>query len=318
MKRRHYVVLASLMVMTLALAAVSAQAATFTQGDVFGSKSGAVREYQPNGTFVQQLTSGLVSFTTGSAFAKDGTLYVTDFGNNTIVTFANNASNTQGTFASTFTFSSPEDIRFDAAGNVFISDLGGNGLRRFNATGTAVTGQWAVGHRIDWFDINAAQTIMYYTDESGTIHRWDLVANVALADLCNSCGEFALRLLGDGTLLVADGTSGVNRVNATTGAITQSYLTGLGKEFFALNLDPDQTTFWTGEFSTDNLYRVNIASGATVNTFNSGSTGSSLYGVSVFGEVTQINPTPTPEPLSLFLIGSGLLGLGVARRKFKK
>jgi sugar lactone lactonase YvrE len=297
--------------------ALPAQAATFTFGDVFASKSGSVREYSPTGVFVQALTSGISGFTTGSAFSSSGTLFVTDFSSGQIITFANNAANTQGQFAAGFAFSQPEDIRFDAAGNVFISDLGGHGLRKFNAAGTAVVQSWAVGTRIDWFDIDAGQTTMWYTDESGTIHRWNLITNTALPNLCSNCGEFALRLLGDGTLLVADGLGGVNRVNATTGAIIQSYLTGVNKEFFALNLDPDGTTFWTGEFSTDNIYRLNIATGATVTgPFTSGSGGGSLYGLSVFGERTQVGGTP--EPITLLMLGTGLVGLVVTKRRYGK
>lgn len=170
------------------LVAAQLGAATFTLGDVFASKSGSVREYNPNGTFVQSLTSGISGFTTGSAFDSSGKLYVTDFSTSQVITFANNAGNTQGTFAGPY--STPEDIRIDSAGNIFVTDLGGHGLREFSSTGTLLN-TWDTGARIDWFDLNSSKTIMYYTDESTVIHRWNLTTNTAMTNLCTGCGDFA-------------------------------------------------------------------------------------------------------------------------------
>jgi hypothetical protein len=302
----------------LGIAALAANlgAATYTIGDVFASKSGSVREYSPTGTFVQSLSSGATSsFNTGSTFDSSGTLYVTTFGNNSVATFANNAANTAGTFGGGY--STPEDVLIDSSGKTFVSSLNGPGLRQFNSAGVLQT-SYAVGQRIDWFDLNSTESTMYYTDESGTIHRWNLTTNTALTDLCTNCGDFALRLLGDGTLLVAADNGGVNRVNATTGAIIHNYSAasiGASGEFFALNLDPDGTTFWTGSFANDNVYRVNIATGAVITSFNSGSSGSSLYGLSVFGELTQVNPG-VPEPASVILMGTmlSLVGFGLRRK----
>src|ERR1700687_1453936 len=151
--------LAGLGLVLVALAANIA-AATYTAGDVFASKSGSVREYSPTGTFVQALTSGIVGFTTGSAFfTTNGDFYVTDFSNNTVLKFADNATNTQTTFASGF--ATPEDILVDGSGKVFVSDLGGN-FKTFNSAGTQLSSV-NIGHRIDWFDLNSSESLMYYT-----------------------------------------------------------------------------------------------------------------------------------------------------------
>jgi outer membrane protein assembly factor BamB len=196
----------------------------------------------------------------------------------------------------------------------------GNGLKKYDSLGV-VQATYAAGRRVDWFDLSADLSVMYYSDEGGSLHRWNLTTNTALTDVCTGgCSDFALRLLGDGTLLSAANTD-VKRIRISDGAILQTYdITGVNS-FFALNLDPDGTTFWTGSFQNDNLYRFNIGTGTLVTSFNTGGSSSTLYGVSVLGEVCQAGcggGGTTPEPSSILLLGFGLLGLAFGRRRHTK
>src|SRR5205085_156052 len=128
----------------------------------------------------------------------------------------------------------------------------------------------------------------------------------------------------NGGVLVAD-TDRVVQLD-DTGAIVRQYTTAdtfSGKSLgtlFALNLDPDGTTYWTGDIITGMIYRVNISTGALVTSFSAGA--GSLGGLSVFGEITQgggggTSPVPEPSsivPLILMAIGGGIWRFRMGRR----
>jgi hypothetical protein len=158
---------------------------------------------------------------------------------------------------------------------------------------------------------------MYYTSEGRAIQRFDVGTNTQMTNFATLGGggnAFALRLLADGGLLVAD-NGNVKRLDST-GAQIQTYDIAGVDGWFALNLDPNATSFWSGSFSNGNLYKFDIATGALLQTIATGS--GSLFGVSVFGEITQGGPpTTVPEPGTLALLGVGLLGVA-SRRKLRQ
>jgi hypothetical protein len=110
--------------------------------------------------------------------------------------------------------------------------------------------------------------------------------------------------------LVADSS---NALLVNSGGIVQTYvLPGNGGGDFSLNLDPSGNSFWTGDFATGEVWEVNIATGAIEEQWSTGS--GSLFGLTVYGEK---NFNPTPEPGTLIMFGSGVIGLaGLLRRKF--
>ncbi len=315
--------LAGLASMVLLALAGTAQAVPFQTGDVFAAvANGQVQHWRAGSGLLATYSDGQGGFTTGMAFDSTGNLYMTNFSNSNISKFDNNG-NFLGTWASNDSFSSNESILFDASGNAYIGQASGTkDIIKRAADGTFIARYDVATESVgsDWIDLAADQKTMYYTSEGRRIMRYDVAADTQLADFATLSGSgnaFALRLLGDGGLLVAD-KSNIKRLDST-GAVTQTYDVTGQDSWFSLNLDPDNATFWSGDFGTGKLFQFNIASGALLNTFDTGTGSRRLFGVAVFGEITQGGGGggggTVPEPATLLLFGLGLLGLAFANAK---
>ncbi len=62
-----------------------------------------------------------------------------------------------------------------------------------------------------------------------------------------------------------------------------------------MNLDPDGTSFWTGDLSNGTITHVDIASGTILGQFNS-LPGTQLAGLAIVGEIAVSTPTLTLAP----------------------
>jgi hypothetical protein len=291
----------------LALAfSLPAHAVPYTIGNVFVSTGvGTVQEYTPTGTLVQTLSGGS-SFMTGSAFDASGNFYVTNFGANQVLKY-DNAGALQGTFGGGY--STPEMIVVDAAGDFYVGNLGGN-IRKFDAAGNLLT--VINTPRVDFMDLAADQTTMLYGQELGEIKAVNVATNTLLPDFSTDVeNAFAMRILANGNLLVADG-SDIELLDASGNQIGSYDIAGAGL-WFALNIDVSGTSFWSA--TTNGLVaQFDIATGTVLNQWNA-SAGNGTWGLAIFGEVTQGGGGEVPEPSTLSLLGIGLLGAALARRR---
>ena len=109
---------------------------------------------------------------------------------------------------------------------------------------------------------------------------------------------------GSGGLLVADGED-IKRLDGA-GNIVQTYDEPSAAEWFALNLDPNGTSFWSADIATGIVTRFNIATGAIEVGPDPAPIRSEVAGLCVLGELTAAGPRrpqPTPAP------GAGAAGL---------
>ena len=301
------------------MAASTAVAAPFTMGDVFASVgNGIVREFTPTGTLVQTLNTNTNSeFTAGGVFDSSGNFYVTTFFTGIVSKFV--SGSTSGiNFANVG--GDQESITRDMSNNFFVGQADGGGqITELNSAGaTVATFTATVQDRgTDWVDLAADQTTLYYTSEGSSIMRFSTVGTGSqLSNFETGKGTtmFALRILSNGGVLVAD-TSNVLEFDSS-GNIMRTYTIPNAVQLFALNLDPDGVTAWTGDLSTNEVTRFNIATGAIVSQWNAGT--GVLGGLTVFGEITQGGGGGVPEPGTFLLLGLGGATLALVQRRHRR
>jgi hypothetical protein len=265
-----------------------------------GVGNGRFNHFSPTGVLLETLNDGQVgpgqNATTGMCFDPAGNMYGTNVNANSMSKFSNNGTLLAATFGSFNAF--PESCLVVGGTAMYVSQVSGTGdIVRLNLSGTQ-TASYDVA-RSDWIDLAADLCTIFYTDEGPTIRRFNVCTNTALPDFVTVPGAtfFALRILANGDVLVAAQGS-VRRFNSGGTEITPAYTASGETFFFALNVDPDGTHFWSGGINTGIIYKFNLTPvGPPVLSFSSqaaSSGGTILAGLAVFGEILAGQPTPTP------------------------
>ena len=256
--------------------------AQFMQGDVFVSVgSGRVQWRTPAGALVQTLNNTVGGFTTGMTFDSASNLYVTNV-SSVIKRFDKFGNIIAGNYGSGM--SSGESILFDNSNNAYVGDVGG-GIKKFDLAGTPLA-TYIPSTRVDWIDLAADNCTMFYTQEGSEIKRFNVCTNTAMSDFATGLGgnAFALRIRINKDVLVANGIN-ILRLDSN-GTLVQTYDVAGQNSWFALNLDPDGTSFWSADFTSANVYKISIATGAVLTSFNTGTGTFTVFGLAIKGEIT--------------------------------
>jgi hypothetical protein len=274
--------------------------APFGVGDVFaGVGNGVIKHFSPTGTLLDTLNTGTgCGEDLGMGFDGAGNLYATaafgSCGTGKVVKF-DNQGNLIGPFGSGYS-DSTESISIDKANNVYVGQPDGTrDILKFDAAGNP-SGSFDVpteDRGSDWIDLASDQCTMFYTSEGTKVLRYDVCTNTALADFATGLPGtlYALRILPDGGVLVAD-SQDVKRLDSSgTDIGTYPKPATESSFFFALNLDPDGQHFWTAAYSSGMIYKYALdPPGQPVFSFDGGRVGCCLSGLAVFGESTAGGP----------------------------
>ena len=305
---------------SLAVNLAPAEAYDWQVGDVFVAVSnGSYQVYDSSGNLKEMISDGMGGYTTGCAF--NGALdkfYTTNFGNTKVVVYDEAHPHNIVQIIDT-SVTSPgghsESVLFDGAGNFYIGHPDGNkDIHKYDPAGNLLqTFDVAIERRgSDWMDLAVDQQTLFYTSEGSLIMRFDVLNNVQMANFASIGGiSYALRLLppgdGSGGLLVAN-TNDIKRLDGG-GNVVQTYDATGQNSWFALNLDPDGSSFWSADFGTSNFYKFDIQSGAILmGPINTGTGSNTVFGICVMGEITaaqekhvaiDIKPQSCPNPLNI-------------------
>jgi len=284
----------------LALAPVAgANGVAFSNGDVLAATgSGQVKNFTPSGTLLDTLdTTTGSNETTGMCFDSSGNLYVTDFAADEMSKFDPGGNLLAASFGSGFN-SDPESCTIDAANDLYVGQAdGSHQVLKFDTSGSLLASfSPATDARgTDWVDLASDQCTLYYTGEGSLVKRFNVCTNTQLPDFATGLPApcFQLRIRPNGEVLVACGSE-VVRLNSS-GSVIQTYPITGSSELFAMNLDPDGTTFWTGDIGNGEVSHVDIATGNILSQFNS-SPAVDLAGLFIVGGIVVSQPTITLSP----------------------
>lgn len=296
----------------------NASAAPFEYGDVFAAVSnGKVQHYNSSGDLVETLDTGHGGLTTGMNFDASGNLYVANHSANSISRFTGAGNpHEESLFGSPLDTKKPESIIFDSAGNLWTGSGCCGTIKKIDPSGNTLL-TLNTGRRADWIQLSPDETKIYYTEN---FHNGIRVLDIATGQhdsmLSKKYGFSAFQLLDDGGVLVSHkGT--VKRLDAQ-GNLVQSYDIQGVDQWFALGLDTDGSSFWSGSVQNGSLYKFDIASGSLLQTINTGAGANNLLGVAVYtgGALQSLSyNTAVPEPGTLLMFGSALAFLYAAGKR---
>lgn len=265
-----------------------------------------IRLYTTGGTFIDtwddRMPNAFGNIVTGMCFAPNGDVLATRFSWPGPVLYSRFGAILDEDFTrhplGNATYTNHESCVFDRLGNVYIGQAGGSSspdeqvpVLKFDRYGTRLdTLVLPTGPRgTDWIDLAGDQCTLYYTSEDTSVRRYNACTHTVMPMFATGLTPpycYALRIRPNREVMVAC-QEAVHRLSPQ-GANLQTYTrTSIGETdptgLFAMNLDPDGTSFWTAGANSGNVYHVDIASGVVIGSFNSGQGG--VAGLAVYDEL---------------------------------
>lgn len=269
----------------------------FTRGDLLiGSENGyRIQWRRSDGSLVRTIQT-TARYSTGMFVHRtNGRLYVTTFDSNSVSVYSNEG-NYLGAFGSGYD-RNPESIIFDASGNAYVGQADGyRDILKFNPSGS-LQARYNVATEArgsDWLDLAGDQCTIYYTSEGYLIKRYNVCTNTQLTNFATSSHAylFALRLVPGGGILAAN-WSDIHRFNSA-GQIIKTYDASGRSDWFALNIAPNGTSFWSASYYTAMVYKFDINTAAQIIAFDASNT----YGVAGLGVVGEVTAQYQPNVIA--------------------
>jgi hypothetical protein len=295
--QRRITLTAATAALTVALALIAAPSARangvpLNQGDVLaGIGNGVTKHFNAKGQLLDELINNTGStYDTGMCFDAGANLYTTNFAG--MSKFDGGGNLLMSEFGSGFN-SHPESCIVDKAQNIYVGQADGAAeVLEFNTKGEKLASFMPdpESRGTDWIDLASNQCTLHYTSEGNALRAYNVCAKTQLPEFASGLPGpcYGHRMLPDGGELVACSTV-VKRVDSK-GEVVRTYEPKLKTGevpvvLFALNVDPDGETFWTGDLSSGEIWKIKIASGEVVQAFNAG-VNTVLGGLAVIGERT--------------------------------
>jgi hypothetical protein len=269
-------------------------------GDVFiGVSSGQYRVYDNAGVFKETLDTGLGGVVTGGTFEEgQGLLYTTEFTLSRVLVFAGVHPHAivQTIDTTADGGNQAESVAIGPTGRVYVGHQASPAILEYDANGSFLAAH-AVSTDLagpDELDLAADGHTMFYTSNGQRVMRYDVTTGTQLSDFAQLPGnQYAgpLRLLPpfDGSAgLIVSQNSDVKRLDAA-GVVVQTYGAPGESGWFALDLDPNGTSFWAASMTTSNVYRFSVATGAVeVGPIHPGPGLGTIFGLIVIGGGTAL------------------------------
>lgn len=269
-----------------------------------GTTDRKIRRYTTTGTFIDtwddRMPNAFGNIVTGLCFSPTGDVLATRFAYPLPILFSHNGAMLNEDFGSPVNMSTNESCVYDPAGNVYIGIAGASSspdegvpVRKFSRYGELLdTFVMPTGPRgTDWIDLAGDHCTLFYTSEDTIVRRYNVCTHQVLPDFADGLTEpycYALRVRPNREVMVAC-QDAVHRLSPDGDNLRTYTRQSLGENdpggLFAMNLDTDNTSFWTAGAFSGNVYHVDIESGVVLGSFNSGPGG--VAGLAVYDELTR-------------------------------